>query len=68
VLAASGMGIQKQLLLQYDGLFVLTFECLLCDMPMPEVDSGFTWSERFQRVIGAFEWNEAGSIIRLAGL
>jgi len=66
--AASGMGIQKQLMIQYDGFFVLTFEHLFGDMPVPEIGRSFTWSDRFQRVIGTIEWNEAGSIIRLAGL
>ena len=62
--AASSMGIQIQLTLQFDGMFMLSFEYLEGDY-VPEIGQ-FQWSDRAHGVYyGSFTWNESGNIIRL---
>ncbi|MDR0462967.1 MAG: copper resistance protein NlpE N-terminal domain-containing protein [Pseudomonadales bacterium] len=58
-----GGNIQVQLMLQYDGFFVLTYQIVDADMD-PQIGE-FEWDDRAISDNGDFEWNEDGTIIRL---
>ena len=62
--AATGMGIQVELSISYDGWFIFTSDYLVGDMQIPEIGN-FVWSEQAVVESGTFEWDETGSVITL---
>ena len=64
--SASGMGIQVQLVLQQDETFLLRYEYLTGEEPIPEIGS-FGWGKQDVDALasGSFEWDEAGNVVRL---
>jgi len=64
--AADVEGIQVQLMLQYDGFFVLSKQYVL-DGPAPEIGN-FTWNDEATSENGNFTWSDDGSTITLEGI